>query len=74
VGIAEIAESVIAASPDDEEGIWGCDLLAIVTISGDAPDWQLVNRIRAAATALWGAVPWDEASGFGIVSAAGRSW
>ncbi len=66
VGVAEIAESVIAASPDDEQGIWGCDLLATVTLSGDNPDWPLVHRIWTAAVDLWKAVPWDESSGFEI--------
>lgn len=68
VGVAEIAASVIAASPDDEQGIWGCDLLAGVTLSGDDPDWPLVNRIRAAAAGLWKAVPWDESSGFEVAA------
>ncbi|MFJ8104492.1 hypothetical protein [Streptomyces sp. NPDC096132] len=68
VGVAEIAESVIAASPDDERGIWGCDLLATVTLNGDNPDWALVQRIRAALVSLWGAVPWDESSGFEIAA------
>ncbi|MEE1783814.1 hypothetical protein PUR71_12980 [Streptomyces sp. SP17BM10] len=42
-GVSWIAESVIAASPDDEHGIWGCDLLATVTLIGDNPDWTLVG-------------------------------
>ncbi|MFE4695483.1 hypothetical protein ACFRIC_00185 [Streptomyces sp. NPDC056738] len=67
VGVAEIAERVIDASPDDEWGIWGSDLLATVTLSGDNPDWALVHRIWAAVADLWGAVPWDESSGFEIV-------
>ncbi|MFF7237703.1 hypothetical protein [Streptomyces collinus] len=66
VGVAEIAESVIATSPNDEWGIWGCDLLATVTLSGDNPDWALVHRIWAALVSLWRAVPWDESSGFEI--------
>ncbi|MER6227530.1 hypothetical protein ABT189_44485 [Streptomyces sp900105755] len=66
VGVAEIAESVIAASPNDERGIWGCDLLATIALSGDNPDWALVHRIWAAVVNLWGAVPWDEPSGFEI--------
>ncbi|MFF3559564.1 hypothetical protein ACFYXS_05935 [Streptomyces sp. NPDC002574] len=70
VGVAEIAESVIAASPNDAESIWGCDLLAIVTLSGSDPDWPLVNRIWAAVTSLWNAVPWDESSGFEIAASA----
>ncbi|MFC8239997.1 hypothetical protein [Streptomyces chartreusis] len=68
VGVAEIAESVIAASPDDEQGIWGCDLLATITLSGDNPDWALVHRIWAAMESLWEAVPWDESSGFEIAA------
>ncbi|MFF4041253.1 hypothetical protein [Streptomyces sp. NPDC001816] len=68
VGVAEIAESVIAASPNDERGIWGCDLLATVTLSGDNPDWALLHRIWAAVVSLWGAVPWDESSGFEIAA------
>ncbi|MER5177140.1 hypothetical protein ABT009_01960 [Streptomyces sp. NPDC002896] len=72
VGVAEIAESVIAASPNDEQGIWGCDLLAIVTLSGNDPDWGLVNRIWAAVVSLWRAVPWDESSGFEIAAGASQ--
>ncbi|HEY9327180.1 MAG TPA: hypothetical protein VIS09_02885 [Streptomyces sp.] len=68
VGVAEIAESVIAASPNDEWGVWGCDLLAIVTLSGDNPDWSLVHHIWAAVVRLWKAVPWDESSGFKVAS------
>jgi hypothetical protein len=66
VGVAWIADSVIHASPDDEQGIWGCDLLATVTLGGDAPDWSLVNRIWTALVRLWSATPWDEMSGFEI--------
>lgn len=68
VGVAEIAESVIAASPNDEWGVWGCDLLVVVTLSGDNPDWTLVRHIWAAVVSLWKAVPWDESSGFEIAS------
>ncbi|MEU8629217.1 hypothetical protein [Streptomyces sp. NPDC048669] len=68
VGVAEIAESVIAASPNDEWGVWGCNLRAIVTLSGDNPDWSLVHHIWAAVVSLWKAVPWDESSGFEITS------
>ncbi|MFJ7151740.1 hypothetical protein ACIQVT_26725 [Streptomyces sp. NPDC100445] len=70
VGVAEIAESVIAASPDDEWGIWGCDLLATVTLSGDNPDRALLHRIWTAVVSLWRAVPWDESSGFEITASA----
>ncbi|MFB6960219.1 hypothetical protein ACFCYB_25170 [Streptomyces sp. NPDC056309] len=70
VGVAEIAESVIAASPNDEWSIWGCDLLATVTLSGNNPDWALVHRIWAALVSLWKAVPWDESSGFEIAARA----
>ncbi|MFJ7020080.1 hypothetical protein ACIQUW_17175 [Streptomyces sp. NPDC101117] len=66
VGVAAIAEYVIAASPHEEQGIWGCDLLATVTLSGERPDWALVDRIWAALSSLWKAVPWDEASGFAV--------
>jgi hypothetical protein len=66
VGVRFIAESVIAASPNDEQGIWGSDLLATVTLSGDSPDWPLVDRIWTALVDLWSAVPWDETSGFEI--------
>jgi hypothetical protein len=68
VGVAEIAQSVIAASPDGEQGIWGAICWLPSPFSGEAPDWPLVNRIWAAAATLWAAVPWDEASGFAIVS------
>ncbi|MFC9399116.1 hypothetical protein ACFTWS_39230 [Streptomyces sp. NPDC057027] len=66
VGVAWVAESVIAASLGDEQGIWGCDLLATFTLSGDAPDWSLVNRIWTALVRLWSATPWDEMSGFKV--------
>ncbi|MFE2267347.1 hypothetical protein [Streptomyces griseosporeus] len=66
VGVAEIAPYVIAASPEDEHGVWGCDLLAVITLVGDNPDWPLVHRIWTALVTMWGAVPWDESSGFGI--------
>jgi hypothetical protein len=68
VGVAFIAESVIAASPNDEHGIWGSDLLATITLSGDVPDWPLVQRIWTALVDLWSAVPWDEMSGFEIAN------
>ncbi|MEV7075783.1 hypothetical protein [Streptomyces sp. NPDC093990] len=68
VGVAEIAESVISATPNDEQGIWGCDLLVTVTLSGNSPDWFLVERIWDAVTSLWAAVPWDESSGFEIAA------
>lgn len=66
VGVRRIAESVITASPDDEQGIWGSDLLATVTLSGGSTDWPLVGRIWRALVDLWSAVPWDEMSGFEI--------
>ena len=68
VGVAFIAESVIAASPNDEHGIWGSDLLATITLSGDVLDWPLVQRIWTALVDLWSAVPWDEMSGFEIAN------
>ncbi|WP_033257886.1 MULTISPECIES: hypothetical protein [Kitasatospora] len=37
IGVGWIAESVIAASPGNEQGIWGCDLLATVTLTGNVP-------------------------------------
>ena len=70
VGVAFIAESVIQADPDGEHGIWGCDLLATITLSGGDPDWALVNRIWAVLGRLWSAVPWDEMSGFEITGEA----
>lgn len=66
VGVASVAESVFQADPDGEHGIWGCDLLATITLSGGDPDWALVHRIWAALAELWSAVPWDEMSGFAI--------
>lgn len=68
VGVRFIAEQVIAADPDDDHGVWGSDLLAIVTLSGENPDWPLVDRIWAALESLWAAVPWDELSGFTIAA------
>ena len=66
VGVASIAESVFEADPDGEHGIWGCDLLATIMLSGGDPDWSLVHRIWAALAELWAAVAWDEMSGFAI--------
>ncbi|GIH22683.1 hypothetical protein Aph01nite_09930 [Acrocarpospora phusangensis] len=67
-GVAFIAESVIEVDPDCEYGIWGCDLLATITLSGDNPDGVLVKRIWAALVKLWSAVPCDDISGFEIAS------
>jgi hypothetical protein len=64
VGVKYNAESVIGASPDGEHGIWGSDLLAELTLSGNDTDWPLVERIWAALAALWSAIAWDEMSGF----------
>lgn len=67
VGVAFIAESVFQADPDGEHGIWGCDLLATIMLSGGDTDWApVVHRIWAALAKLWSAVPWDEMSGFAI--------
>jgi hypothetical protein len=63
VGIEYNAQSVISASPDDEHGIWGSDLLAELILSGTT-DWPLVNRIWAVLITLWSAIAWDEMSGF----------
>jgi hypothetical protein len=63
VGIEYNARSVIGASPDDQHGIWGSDLLAELILSGTT-DWPLVNRIWAALITLWSAIAWDEISGF----------
>jgi hypothetical protein len=64
-GVRRNAERVISADPDAAYGIWGSDLLAELTLSGDT-DWPLVNRIWAVLVSLWSAVAWDEISGFGI--------
>ena len=66
VGVAFIAESVFDADPDGEHGIWGCDLLALITLSGGDPDGALVHRIWAALAKLWSAVAWDGMSGFAV--------
>ncbi|WP_433176539.1 hypothetical protein [Actinoallomurus sp. CA-150999] len=66
VGVRFIAETVMAADLNDEHGVWGSDLLAIITLSGDRPDWALVERIWTALEGLWSVVPWDEMSGFDI--------
>jgi len=64
VGTEYNAQSVIHASPNDEHGIWGSDLLAELTLTGNTTDWPLVNRIWAALVTLWSAIAWDEMSGF----------
>jgi hypothetical protein len=63
-GVEYNAQSVISASPDDAHGIWGCDLQAELTLSGNDTDWPLVERIWAALAALWSTIAWDEMSGF----------
>ena len=63
-GIENNAQRVIHASPDDEHGIWGSDLLAELTLTGNTTDWPLVNRIWALLITLWSAIAWDEMSGF----------
>lgn len=65
VGVEFNAESVIHASPNDEYGVWGSDLRATLTLSGDT-DWRLVERIWATLLDLWSAVAWDGMSGFEI--------
>lgn len=42
------------------------DLRVTITLSGDNPDWPLVDLIWAVLVDLWSAVPWDEMSGFEI--------
>ena len=64
VGVKYNAMSVISASPGDEHGIWGSDLVAELTLSGSDTDWPLVERTWAALAALWPAIAWDEMSGF----------
>ncbi|TDB92514.1 hypothetical protein [Actinomadura sp. 7K534] len=68
VGVRFIAETVIHADPDNEHGVWGSDLLAVISLAGDRPDWALVERIWSALESLWSAVPWDELSGFEIAA------
>ncbi|MEU8118918.1 hypothetical protein AB0C21_09420 [Spirillospora sp. NPDC049024] len=68
VGMRSIADTVIAADPDNDHGVWGSDLLALLTLSGDRPDWPLVQRIWTTLEDLWRVVPWDEVSGFGIAA------
>jgi hypothetical protein len=50
VGVAAIADSVIHADPDCSHGVWGCDLMATISLSGNDPDWALVDRIWSAAS------------------------
>lgn len=64
VGVEYNADSVIHASPNDEYGIWGSDLRAVLTLAGSNIDWRLVRRIWAALITLWSAIAWDEMSGF----------
>jgi hypothetical protein len=72
VGVAAIADQAIWASPNDEHGIWGSDVLVTITLSGDSPDWPLVARIWTTLEDLWAAIPWDEMSGFEISQDAQR--
>ncbi|MES9602716.1 hypothetical protein [Actinomadura sp. NPDC000929] len=68
VGMQFIAEDVIAADPDDDHGVWGSDLMARVTVSGERPDWPLVERIGTTLENLWSAVPWNKTSGFKVAA------
>lgn len=68
VGVRFIAETVMAADLNDEHGVWGSDLLAVITLSGDRPDWALVERIWTSLEDLWSVVPWDETSGFDVAA------
>jgi hypothetical protein len=70
VGVEFIAEYAIAVSPNDEYGIWGSDLQAQITLSGNSSDWPLVDRIWTTLVDLWSAVAWDETSGFEIGTSA----
>ncbi|OLT27529.1 hypothetical protein BJF79_11705 [Actinomadura sp. CNU-125] len=67
-GVRFIAEDVIAADPDDDHGVWGSELMAIVTLTGARPDWPLVDRIWTVLESLWSAVLWDETSGFAVAA------
>ncbi|MEV5831732.1 hypothetical protein AB0L25_39830 [Spirillospora sp. NPDC052242] len=67
-GVRSIAEDVIAADPDDEHGVWGSDLMAVITLTGARPDWPLVDRIWTVLESLWSAVPWDRTSGFAVAA------
>ncbi|MFD0854609.1 hypothetical protein ACFQ07_20395 [Actinomadura adrarensis] len=71
-GVRFIAEDVIAVDPDDEHGVWGSDLIAIITLSGDRPDWPLTDRIWTALEGFGSVVPWDEMSGFELAAATRR--
>jgi hypothetical protein len=65
VGIGYNAQRVTHASPNDEHGIWGSDLVADLTLTGTT-DWPLVNRIWAVLITLWSAIASDEMSGFAV--------
>ncbi|MBE1533523.1 hypothetical protein [Actinomadura algeriensis] len=67
-GMRFIAEDVMAADPDDDHGVWGSELMAVITLSGARPDWPLVDRIWTALETHWSTVPWDETSGFALAS------
>ncbi|MFD0902801.1 hypothetical protein [Actinomadura sediminis] len=67
-GVRFIAEDVIATDPDDDHGVWGSELMVIITLTGDRPDWPLVDRIWTVLEGLWSAVPWDEISGFAVAT------
>jgi len=60
------ANMVIGTDPDDEHEIWGSDVHAQISLSGQNPDWELVHRIWSALERLWRAVAWDEQSEFDI--------
>jgi len=66
VGIAHNAETVVGVDPDAEHGIWGSDLYALISLSGENPDWPLVERIWSGLERSWSAVAWDEQSGFDV--------
>lgn len=66
------AEDVIGVDPDDAHGVWGSDLMAVVTLSGDRPDWPLVEHLWTVLERQWSAVPWDSTSGFEITAESPR--
>ena len=66
VGVEFNADTVISIDPHAEHAIWGSDLHATITLSGEDPDWELVNRIWSTLERLWSAAAWDEQSKFDI--------
>jgi len=66
VGVEYNSDFVIEVSPNNENSVWGSELVVEMTLSGGNPDWVLVTKVWRTLANLWSAVAWDEHSGFDV--------